>query len=29
MKKMWAVRVVWEDGVHLGKDSIKLFNTRK
>lgn len=29
MKKMWAVRVVWEDGHHLGKDNIKLFDTRK
>ncbi|QBQ76501.1 hypothetical protein PQC57_gp073 [Escherichia phage vB_EcoP_WFI101126] len=29
MKKMWAVRVVWEQKQHLGKDNIKLFNTRK
>lgn len=29
MKKMWAVRVVWEQRQHLGKDNIKLFNTRK
>lgn len=29
MKKMWAIRVVWEQKQHLGKDNIKLFNTRK
>lgn len=29
MKKMWAVRIVWCDGSHLGKDNIKLFDTRK
>ena len=29
MKKMWAIRVVWERKQHLGKDNIKLFNTRK
>lgn len=26
---MWAIRVVWEQKQHLGKDNIKLFNTRK
>lgn len=29
MKKMWAIRVVWNHEQHLGKDNIKLFNTRK
>lgn len=29
MKKLWAVRIVWCDGSHLGKDNIKLFDTRK
>ena len=29
MKKMWAIRVVQEQKQHLGKDNIKLFNTRK
>ena len=29
MKKMWAIRAVWEQKQHLGKDNIKLFNTRK
>lgn len=29
MKKMWAIRVVWNHEQHMGKDNIKLFNTRK
>lgn len=29
MKKMWAIRVVWEQKQYLGKDTINLFNTRK
>ena len=29
MKKMWAIRVVWEQRQHVVKDNIKLFNTRK
>lgn len=29
MKKMWAIRVVWNHEQHTGKDNIKLFNTRK
>lgn len=29
MKKIWAIRVVWNLEQHLGKDNIKLFNTRK
>lgn len=29
MKKMWAIRVVWNHEQHIGKDNIKLFNTRK
>ena len=29
MKKMWAIRVVWDHEQHMGKDTIKLFNTRK
>lgn len=29
MKKLWAIRIVWCDGSHLGKDNIKLFDTRK
>lgn len=29
MKKMWAIRVVWDLDQHTRKDSIKLFDTRK
>lgn len=29
MKKMWAIRVVWEREQHLGKDNVKLFETRE
>lgn len=29
MKKIWAIRIVWCEGSHLGKDNIKLFDTRK
>lgn len=29
MKKMWAIRVIWEQKQYLGKDTINLFNTRK
>lgn len=29
MKKMWAIRVVWNHEQHMGKDNIKLFDTRK
>ena len=29
MKKLWAVRTIWCDEDYLGKDSIKLFDTRK
>lgn len=28
MKKLWAIRTVWSVEEHMGKDNIKLFNTR-
>lgn len=29
MKKMWAIRVVWNLEQHMRKENIKLFDTRK
>lgn len=29
MKKMWAIRIVWNHEQHMGKDNIRLFDTRK
>lgn len=29
MKKLWAIRIVWRVEERVGKDTIKLFNTRE